>query len=338
MAGSTLKIVILMAGYGTRLRPQTWSRPKPLIRMADKLLIDHVLDTFTTLPDSVNSEFIFIVGYLGNKIEDYMHHAHPNLKLRYVQQPEMRGQSHAISLAAEYLNGPLLVLYIDTLIETNFSFLSTETAGGVAWVKAVPDPRRFGVAILGEHDWVTHLVEKPQDVENNLALVGCYYFHSSAELLYAIDEQMQRNIILKNEFFLADAINIMLEHGLKMRVQPVETWLDAGIPDDVLSTNRFLLEHGHASTLDIDKHKKTVILPPVFIHPSATVENSVIGPHTAIGANCVIQGSIIRDSIVDDSSELSNIILEHSLIGREVHIHHKAGSLNVGDNTEMTLS
>ena len=337
MASSSLKIVIPMAGYGVRLRPHTWSRPKQLIRMAGKTVIDHVLDTFTTLPDPVNSEFIFIVGYLGEKIEDYMRRAHPNLNVRYVEQPEMRGQSQAISLASHYLDGPMLVLYADTLIETDFSFVSTETAGAVAWVKAVPDPRRFGVANLGEGGWVTHLVEKPQEIDNNLALVGCYYFQSSDELLHAIEEQMQRNITLKDEFFLADAINIMLEHGLKMRVEHVETWLDAGTPADVLNTNRYLLEHGQDNSVEAYARKTTVILPPVYIHPSATVENSVIGPHTAIGASCKIQSCIIRDSIIDDCSVMTDIILEHSLIGQEVHIERKAGILNVGDHTDLSL-
>ncbi len=300
MSSSTLKIVIPMAGYGTRLRPHTWSRPKQLIRMADKMVMDHVLDTFSNLPDPANTEFIFIIGYLGDKIEEYMARAHPDLKVRYVEQAEMRGQSHAISLAKDYLDGPMLVLYADTLIDTDFSFLTTETAGAVAWVKAVPDPRRFGVASVGDDGWVTHLVEKPQDLDNNLVLVGCYYFQNSNELLAAIDEQMQRNITLKNEFFLADAINIMLEHGLKMRIEHVETWLDAGIPDDVLKTNRYLLEHGHDNTDEAYARKTSVILPPVFIHPSATVENSVIGPYTVIGANCQIQSCIIRDSIIDD--------------------------------------
>lgn len=337
MASSSIKIVIPMAGYGTRLRPHTWSRPKPLIRLADKMVIDHILDTFTTLPDPGNSEFIFIVGYLGEKIEAYMRNAHPDLHVTFVQQPEMRGQSHAISLAKEYLEGPMVIIYVDTLIETDFSFLSTETAGAVTWVKAVPDPRRFGVADLGPDGWVEHLVEKPPDVQNNLALVGCYYFHSSADLLSAIEEQMQRNISLKGEFFLADAVNIMLEHGLRMRVERVETWLDAGTPDDILSTNRYLLEHGHASMADAENHKNSVILPPVFIHPSACVENSVIGPHTVIGANSKLDNCIVRDSIIDDCTDVSNAILEHSLVGRNVKIRGQAGVLNVGDETELSL-
>jgi glucose-1-phosphate thymidylyltransferase len=337
LASSSMKVVIPMAGYGTRLRPHTWSRPKPLLRLADKLVIDHILDTFITIPDVLAKEFIFIVGYLGEKIESYMQTAHPDLHVTFVQQPEMRGQSHAISLAKDVLDGPMLVIYSDTLIETDFSFLSTETAEAITWVKAVPDPRRFGVASLGSDGWVTHLVEKPPDVDNNLALVGCYYFNSSADLLHAIDEQMQRNIALKGEFFLADAVNIMLEHGLKMRVHHVDIWLDAGTPDDVLKTNRYLLDHGHANTVDANGHKNSVFLPPVFIHPTASVENSVIGPHTVVGANCKLDHCIIRDSIIDDSTEMSNAIIDHSLIGREVKIHGHPGILNVGDQNELNL-
>jgi glucose-1-phosphate thymidylyltransferase len=325
-----------MAGYGTRLRPLTNSRPKQLIRIAEKVVLDHFLDTFKTLPDPTNSEFIFIIGYLGDQIEEYMHLTHPHLHVRFVNQPEMRGQSHAISLAKEYLNGPMLVLYADTLIETDYSFLTDESSGAVAWVKAVPDPRRFGVADLGDAGWVTHLVEKPKDINNNLALVGCYYFQDSHELLQAIDEQMRRNISLKNEFYLADAINVMLEHGLKMRIEKVETWLDAGTLEDVLITNRYYLDHGHDNPAAYT-HKNSVILPPVFIHPTATVDNSVIGPHAAIGANCNINSCIIRDSIIDDRSMMTNMILEHSLIGRDVKLQNNAEILNIGDHTVLKL-
>ena len=337
MASSSLKIVIPMAGYGVRLRPHTWSRPKQLMRVAGKMVIDYVLDVFSTLPDLENLEFIFIVGYLGEKIIDHMRHAHPKLNVRYIEQLEMRGQSHAISLASNCLNGPMLVFFPDTLIKTDFSFLPMEKADAVAWVKAVPDPRCFGIACLGEGGWVNYLVEKPQEMDNNLALAGCYYFQNSDELLFAIQEQMQRNISLKNEFFLADAVNIMLERGLKMRVESVELWLDAGTPDDVLNTNRYLLEHGQENSSEVSRHEMTVILPPVYIHPSATIGNSVIGPHTTIGAGSKIQNCIIRDSIIDDGSILTDMILEHSLIGQDVRIDRKAGMMNIGEQTELCL-
>jgi glucose-1-phosphate thymidylyltransferase len=231
----------------------------------------------------------------------------------------------------------MLMLFPDTLIETDFSFLPAETAGGVTWVKPVPDPRRFGVASVGEDGWVTHLVEKPKDMDNNLVLVGCYYLQNSQELIQAIDEQIKRDISLKNEFFFADAINIMLERGLKMRTQNVVTWLDAGTAEDVLSTNRYLLEHGQDNSAECTGNKTAVIVPPVFIDPSAMVENSVIGPHAAIGANCEVRNSIVCDSIIDDFSTVTNVTMEHSLIGQYVRVQQQAGRFNVGDHTDLSL-
>jgi len=333
----TLKIVIPMAGLGARLRPHTWSRPKQLIRMAGKTVLDHVLDTFSTLPDPENIEFIFIVGYLGEKIETHMQATYPNIKVRYVEQPEMRGQSHAILLAREFLNGPMLMVFADTLIETDLSFLSNESADAVAWVKAVPDPRRFGVAVAGDDGWVSQLIEKPQDIDNNLAVVGFYYFKDSSSLVSAIEEQIRRDVQIKGEFYLADAVNILLEQGKKIRIQRVETWLDAGTPDDVLSTNRYLLENGHNNNAEATQRSSVVIIPPVYIHPSAQVEHSVIGPNAVIGASCHIQNCIIRDTIVDDCTQVEDVVMEHSLIGRETHIRRRPGILNIGDHTELSL-
>ena len=337
MSNQTLKIVIPMGGYGARLRPHTWSRPKQLIRMAGKTVLDHVLDTFSTLPDSTDLEYIFIVGKMGEKIEAHMQAFHPECKVHYVEQSEMRGQSHAIYLARHLLNGPMLMVFADTLVETNLSFLAHESADAVAWVKAVPDPRRFGVAEVGKDGWVKRLIEKPTELDNNLVVVGFYYFKESSALIAAIEEQMRRDVKLKNEFFLADAVNILLEQGIQMRTQPVETWLDAGTAEDVLATNRYLLEHGHDNSAEAAARQDVVIIPPVYIHPSAVVDHSVIGPHAAIGADCHIQRCILRDSIVDDCTQVTEVVMEHSLIGREANITRRPGVLNVGDHTELTL-
>jgi glucose-1-phosphate thymidylyltransferase len=337
VSNQTLKIVIPMAGFGTRLRPHTWSRPKQLLRIADKSVLEHVLDTFSTLHDPGNIEFIFIIGYLGAQIEAYMNNNHPDTNVRYIEQSEMRGQSHAIHLTREFLGGPMLMVFADTLIETDLSFLVSEPAEAVAWVKAVPDPRRFGVAELGVDGWVNRLVEKPTEIDNNLAVVGCYYFHDSCALVDAIEEQFRRDIQLKGEYFLADAVNILLERGLKMRSQPVNIWLDAGTKEDVLASNRYLLDHGHANSTEAAQRKDIVIIPPVYIHPSAQVENSVIGPYTAIGAACQIQSCILSNSIVDDGANVTGVVMEHSMIGRQTHISRSPGVLNIGDQTELTL-
>ncbi len=332
-----LKIVIPMAGFGARLRPHTWSRPKQLIRMADQTVLDHVISTFKTLPDLKNAEYIFIVGYLGEKIEAHMQQTHPDLKVTYVEQAEMRGQSHAIWLAREHLHGPMLMVFADTLIESDLSFLDKEEADAVAWVKAVPDPRRFGVAAVGQDGWVTRLIEKPRDTSNNLAVVGFYYFRQAEALISAIEEQMHRDVQLKGEYFLADAVNIMLERGLKMRTRSVDTWLDAGTPEDVLVTNRYLLEHAHDNSSDAARRTGVVVIPPVYIHPAAHVCESVIGPHTTIGADCQVQSCVIRNSILEDGAKVVDAVLEGSLIGRKAQITRRAAVINAGDQTEISL-
>ncbi|HJW91140.1 MAG TPA: sugar phosphate nucleotidyltransferase [Anaerolineales bacterium] len=332
-----MKIVIPMAGRGTRLRPHTWSKPKQLLGVAGRPVLDHVLDTLSTLAEPENIELINIVGYLGEQIEEHITENYPHIKSHFVLQEEPRGQSHAIYLAREHLNGPMMVVFADTLLETDLSFLANETAEAVVWIKPVPDPRRFGVAVAGPDGWVTHLIEKPQEMENNLAVVGFYYFSRSEDLLAAIEEQMRRDIQLKGEYFLADAINIMLERGLKMRTEKVEVWLDAGTPEALLETNRYLLDNRRNNDTELSNRTSLVVIHPVFIHPTAQVENSILGPYVSIGAGASVRNSILRDSILEDEAQVEDVILENSLIGRRAHIQRRAGIINAGDHTEVTL-
>jgi len=328
-----MNVVIPMAGYGTRLRPHTWSKPKPLVTVAGKPVLGHVLDTIAGLPSL--DEVIFVVGYLGQQVEDYVRRAYPALRARYIEQRELLGQSHAIWLARQHLGGPMLMIFVDTLVDADLSRLDGEAAGAVAFVKAVPDPRRFGVAEVGADGRVTRLVEKPQDMANNLALVGLYYFRQSADLLAAIESQMERGAQLKGEYFLADAINIMLERGLAMRVESVGVWLDCGTPESLLETNRYLLDHGRDNSADAARRPEVLVVPPVYIDPSADVRQAVIGPHVTIGAGCVVGRSILHDSIVDAGASIVDTTLAQSLIGREARIVGRHRSLNVGDSSEV---
>lgn len=337
MSASTIKIVIPMAGLGTRLRPQTWSKPKQLVSVAGKAAIDYVLNTLATLPENMDVEFINIVGYLGDQIEAYMRSNYPHIRSHFVVQENPRGQSHAIQLASQYLEGPMMVVFADTLIETDLSGLDREEADAIAWVKPVPDPRRFGVAELGTDGWVKRLVEKPGDMSNNLAVVGFYYFKSSEDLLAAIETQIQENVQLKGEYYLADAVNIMLGSGLRMRTEKVETWLDTGTPEALLDTNHYLLENGFDNTGDAHRRNGIVIVPPVFIHPTAQVEESIIGPYVSIGKGCKVTHSIIEDSILEDEAQATGVILEKSLVGRCAQLQRRAGIVNAGDNTSVTL-
>jgi glucose-1-phosphate thymidylyltransferase len=329
-----MRIVIPTAGYGTRLRPHTWSKPKPLVTVAGKPVLGHVLDMFAELP--LVDEIIFIVGYLGDQIEAYVAEAYPQYQCRYVEQEELIGQSHAIWLARQGLTGPMVMAFVDTLIETDLSNLNAEGAEAIAWVKEVPDPRRFGVAEVGENGWVRQLIEKPQDMSNNLAVVGFYYFKEAEKLIEAIEIQMERQAQLKGEYFLADAINIMLEDGLKMRIRPVDVWNDCGKPDALLETNRYLLENNRDNSRDAASRKDIVVVPPVFIDPTAKIHQSVIGPHVSIGSGCVIQHSLIRESIIDNDSHIIDASLKQSLVGRETRVVGQQRSLNIGDSSEVS--
>ena len=337
MRKKNIKVVIPMAGLGTRLRPHTWSKPKQLVSLAGKTVLDHVLDSLTSIPGDFEIELVNIVGYRGIQIEQYIRANYPDMPSDYVIQENPRGQSHAIKLASKYLDGPMLVVFADTVIKPDLSFLDTETADAVAWVKQVPDPRRFGVAETDSRGRVSRLIEKPTNKQNNLAVVGFYYFSDSSKLLEAIDKQMERDIQLKGEYYLVDAINLMLENGLVMRTQEVDIWLDAGTPEALLKTNRYLLEHGHDNNLQAETRENVVVNPPVFIHPTANVNQSIIGPFVSIGAGCRVEQSIIKDSILEDEAHITGVILEDSLVGRRAILTRRAGKINAGDNTIITF-
>ena len=339
----TLKIFIPMAGWGTRMRPHTHSKPKPLVSVAGRTALEHLMDMFKTLPDPENVEYVFIVGpYLGElQIPAFIKENYPDLKAHYVLQNEMKGQSHALWLGREHMHGPMLMCFSDTLMETDFSFLAQEMADVVAWVMPVPDPRRFGVAEVGKDGQVTRFIEKPQSMENNLVVVGCYYFKSAEKLLAAIEDQMQLGIMLKGEYFLTDTISIMIEGGAKVRTQEISTWLDTGTIEATLDTNKLLLDKLGSNVQEF-KRSNVEIIEPVAIHESAEISDSKIGPYTSIGANCKISNSSVAESIVEAGSEIKDSVLSRSLIGRQTKVRGRGDGhvihLNVGDHSEVVLS
>ncbi|MBN2257675.1 MAG: hypothetical protein JW704_07610 [Anaerolineaceae bacterium] len=333
----TLKIIVPMAGLGTRLRPLTLTRPKPLLSLAGRTVLDFFLDTFTSIPLTRQMDYVFIVGQMGEQIKEYISKNYPQIPAQYVTQTEMRGQSDAIFLAKEYLVGPAIVAFSDTLVEADFSPLANESADAVVWVKPVEDPRRFGVAETDDAGFVKRLIEKPQDMSNNLAIVGVYYFKESRNLCDAITEQVNRKLSLKGEYYLADAVNILLEQGLKMRTRPIDVWLDAGTPDAMLATNHHLLENGNDNSGDIPKRKDVAIIPPVFLHPEAIVANSVIGPNTSISANCKIRNCVISNAILGDETEINNLVIDDAILGCNARVSANPMRLILGDQNEVDL-
>jgi glucose-1-phosphate thymidylyltransferase len=324
-----------MAGLGTRLRPHTWSKPKPLMRVAGKTVLGHVLDVVSTATDLESSEMVFIVGYLGNQVKDFMRENYPQVKTHYYIQEEMRGQSHAIALARQHLEGPTLILFVDTIVDEDMSFLMESDEEAVIWVKRVEDPRRFGVVDVGEDGFVRGLIEKPDTVENDLAIVGMYYFSRGEDLMVAIDHQLGEGIITKGEYFLADAIGLMLKEGLKLSPKVVDVWLDAGLPETVLSTNRYLLDHGRDNSAEAEKRKGVKIRPPVYIHPTAEIVDSEIGPHVSIELGCKIIGSNISDSLLGEGAKVTRAELTSSIVGARAIVEGAKGIINIGADSEV---
>lgn len=334
----TIKIAIPMAGYGSRMRPHTWSKPKPLIHLAGRTVLDYALAQFDSLPGIENAEWVFIVGpYQLEQVRDYTRAVHPKKKVHYVVQHLMRGQSDALYLAREHLKGPMLMSFSDTLIETDLSDLMDETADGIAWVKRVDDPRRFGAARLNQDGSVNRLIEKPKDVRDNLVLVGFYYFRQGESLMAAFEEQFRRNIALKGEYFLADAINLMIDKSAHFRTRSVDTWLDAGTRDATLGTNQYLLAHGHDNSAEASKRTGVHIIPPVFIPADAKISNATIGPHVSLGREVELDSVTLEDCIIEDRAKVTDCQLTHSHLGRDVVVKGARGKLNIGDNCIVEL-
>jgi glucose-1-phosphate thymidylyltransferase len=322
-----MKAVILLAGLGTRLRPHTYSKPKPLVQVAGKPVLGHILDSLAGLDIE---ETIFIVGYMGEQIQKYVTECYPHMRARYVEQTEMKGQAHAISLARDFVDQPVLIIFGDTIWETDFTRLARVKHDGLIYTKEVEDPRRFGVALLKD-GFVTKFVEKPATPVSNLAVVGVYYFRDWRRLMNAIDAVIERNIQTKGEYFLADAMQLMIEAGARLEAETIPVWEDCGTREALLKTNRYLLKKCcHARQIE-----GSVILPPVYISDRAQIVNSIIGPYVSISEDAVVEHSIVRDCIISEGAHIENRVLEASLIGKDALVRGTFQRLNVGDSSEI---
>jgi glucose-1-phosphate thymidylyltransferase len=332
-----IKIIIPMAGIGKRLFPLTTHRPKPLIRLAEKRLLDHVLDIFEVLEKDHTLEYIFIIGYLGEQIQEHMGKVHPEKKVTFYRQKEFKGQSHAVFLAKDALSGPVLLTYCDTITKTDFSFLAANPEDGAVLVHEVDDPRRHGVAILDEGSRIKRLVEKPKTMDHTLALTGLCYFPEGERLIGAIETQMEKGISLNNEYYLADAINILLEEGNHIRAKKASEWLDAGTPEAILDTNAYLLQETWESRHSSQATGSNIFIEPVYVHSSSQIQNSIIGPNVSIGENCIINHSMIKNTIVDDDSNIADVVLKNSLIGKGCSANGKSIQQVIADEDQVEL-
>ena len=218
------------------------------------------------------------------------------------------------------------------LFEADFGVIEKSDADVIAFVKEVPDPSAYGIAVE-QAGRIVRLVEKPQDPESKLAVIGIYYFRNMADLYSAIVEQFERKISLKNEYFLADAVQIMIDRGHKAITAPVTVWEDCGNDIALLQTNRYLLE----TISDGDPTSGSGVIEPSFVHPSAMIESSIVGPYASIGPEAIIRHSIVRDTIVDQGARVEEAILEGSIVGKDASVSGHAVSVNVGDSSAVRI-
>lgn len=318
-----MDIILPVAGLGTRLRPQTWSKPKPLVSVAGKPMLAHVLDRVMPVDPA---QLVFITGFLGDQIEAWAKENY-DLPLAFVEQPEMLGQTDAIVRTRDIVAGDALVLFPDMIFEADFAGLASVDADVVMYCKEVEDPSALGVAVV-EDGRIVKLVEKPQEPISNLAVIGIYYFKQMPDLFAAIDEQMARGIKLKNEYFIADAIQLMIDAGKKVMPAMVSAWEDCGNAEALLSTNRYLLERQPRREFRSDT---AIVVQPSVIAEDATLERAVVGPYVSAGPGAVIRDAIVRDSIIEDEATVENAVIERSIIGRKAQVAGHVASLNVGD-------
>ncbi len=324
-----MDIILPVAGFGTRLRPQTWSKPKPLVSLAGKPMLAHVLDRLLPLNPE---QLIFITGFLGDQIETWAKATY-KLPLAFVEQPEMLGQTDAILRTRHLAQSDALILFPDMLFEADFSGLATTDADVVAFTKEVDDPSAYGIAVV-EGGQVTKLIEKPTEPVSHLAVIGIYYVKRMTDLYAAIEQQMERGIKLKNEYFLADAIQLMIDGGAKVITAPVSVWEDCGNSEALLSTNRYLLDHDAPKTVARDR---AIILHPSAVAESAKLDRAIIGPYASIGPGVTVRDAIVRDAIVEENATIEQSVVEHSIVGRQARLRGHAAQVNLGDSSDVAL-
>ncbi|MCG2725233.1 MAG: NTP transferase domain-containing protein [Elusimicrobia bacterium] len=328
MKNSKFSAIVPVAGEGTRLRPHTHTHPKVLLTVGDKPIIAHILDD---LQKAGIRKVYMIIGYLGEKIKEFVNTNYPSLNATYIVQEEAKGLGHAIWMAKDYVEGPALVMLGDTILSADIKKFLKPGMNALA-VKEVQDPRRFGV-VESKGGYIKKVVEKPQHPKSNTAIVGIYSFNNSSVLFGSLDKLVASGKKTKGEIQLTDALDIMIKGGIKIKPIAIEGWYDCGKPETLLATNRYILEKKKMSA----KRKGVIVIDPVYIAKTAKIKNSIIGPNVSIGENADISWSMISDSIIGRDAAISNVNLNESLIGSDVKLKGQVKRINIGDSSEISF-
>jgi glucose-1-phosphate thymidylyltransferase len=328
-----MKAIIPVAGAGTKLRPHSYTQPKALIPLAGKTVLSIIIDQLT---EAGIKDFVFIVGYLGDKIQDYVTAKHPEITASYIHQYDRQGVGHAIELTNTLIgSNELFVVLGDSICEYNVKEV-VESEYSMIGVRKVEDPRDFGVAEIEEDGFINRVVEKPQIPKSNMALVGVYKIKETGQLFQCLAKNIQEGLRSHGEFSITDALDCMIKRGVKFKAFKVDSWFDCGKKETMLESNALLLKK-FAHKTDASQFENTVIIPPVSIAEGCVIKNSIIGPNVSIGDGTVIDYSIVKNSIIGSYSNLFDIVLDDSVIGSDTNLRGETRSLNIGDNTSIDL-
>ncbi len=326
-----MKLIIPMAGLGTRMRPHTLKTPKPLLPVAGQPIVKRLAEEITKVASSKIEEIAFIIGNFGKEAEDTLLSIAGDLNAngRIFYQNEALGTAHAVYCAEQSLNGKVIIAFADTLFKADFDL--DEETDSVIWTKKVENPEAFGVVKKNKNNYITDFIEKPKQFVSDEAIIGIYYFKSGenlkAELKYLIDNNIRGN----NEFQLTDVLENMKNKQLKFKTATVNEWLDCGNKDATIYTNQRILHHTGNLVSKQAQIKSSIIIEPCFIDSNVVISNSVIGPYASIGKNTIITDSVISNSIIQNSCEIKNVVFSDSMIGKNVQINKIKEHFNTGD-------
>lgn len=334
-----MKAIIPVAGIGQRLRPHTHTQPKSLVPVADNTILGHIIERIRAVGIR---EFVFVIGYLGEKIERFVRARYPDIRAEFVVQEPREGSGHALWVARElYRHSPdgILIVLGDSIVDTDLDAI-VRAEDSVLAVKPVKIPADFGVVEVDANGYATRAVEKPRIPKSNYAMVGVYKITSPERLIAALDSLIAENArAANNEFYLTDALERMIRQGERFTVRPVDHWFDCGRKETLLAANATLLNRpGYRPGVDYcTEFPDSIIIPPVSIGRGCRIRQSIIGPNVAIGDDTTITASILRESIIGTHSELSHAVLYSSIVGSDASFQGTGHSLNLGDDTEINF-
>jgi glucose-1-phosphate thymidylyltransferase len=322
-----VKVVIPLAGKGTRLLPLTRHVPKPLIRVAGRPVMDYVMDMLDGLDIE---ELILITGHLKEQVESYVR-THYRQPARFIEQRVQDGTAGAVALAEPYVDGPVLIIFVDTLFDADLSLVTREDADGIIWAKHVEDYERFGVVVTDPAGYMTRIVEKPADPISRLANIGLYYIRDWRALYEGIHHTL-RGPQQKGEWFLTDAFQHMIDRGRRIRVAEVSGWYDCGKVETVLETNLHLLRNGRARAPEL---AGVTIEPPVRVETGAVLERCTLGPNVTVEPGAVVRDSVVRHAIVGAGARITGSTVVECLVGDDTRIEGRTLTRTVAAKDEV---